>query len=237
MFPAHNCFLFTPIVMTLYKKILHESRFCRIDFGVKRSWSRSQWNALITENGLRPIIAFPLHLSSWNSTHRLPTSRGCALLIFGSKSQRSRSQCNCYPFSPIITKLHTQTPIELRMCPVDLGSKGQGQNAWITENGLCCIIAKSVYTYHHETLHTNSQSVEDVPCSFWGQNVKGSVPVDFLRPKFRVAQTKHDVISILMNKYTYINMYIIKKIISCIFILCWDITALLKLKWKFAGYV
>ena len=66
---------------------------------------------------------------------------------------------------------------------------------------------------------------------------QGSVPVDFLRPKFRVAHTKHDVISILMNKYTYINMYIIKKIISCIFILCWDITALLKLKWKFAGYV
>ena len=65
----------------------------------------------------------------------------------------------------------------------------------------------------------------------------GSVFVDFLRPKFRVAHTKHDVISILMNKYTYMNMYIIKKIISCIFILCWDITALLKLKWKFAGYV
>ena len=65
----------------------------------------------------------------------------------------------------------------------------------------------------------------------------GSVPVDFLRPKFRVVHTKHDVISILMNKYTYINMYIIKKILSCIFILCWDITALLKLKWKFAGYV
>ena len=65
----------------------------------------------------------------------------------------------------------------------------------------------------------------------------GSVPVDFVRPKFRVAHTKHDVISILMNEYTYINMYIIKKIISCMFILCWDITALLKLKWKFAGYV
>ena len=65
----------------------------------------------------------------------------------------------------------------------------------------------------------------------------GSVPVDFLRPKFSVAHTKHDVISILMNEYTYINMYIIKKIISCIFILCWDITALLKLKRKFAGYV
>ena len=37
--------------------------------------------------------------------------------------------------------------------------------------------------------------------------------MDFLRPKFTVAHTKHDVISILMNKYTYINMYIIIKII------------------------
>ena len=67
--------------------------------------------------------------------------------------------------------------------------------------------------------------------------VYGSVPVDFLRPKFRVAHTKHDVISMLINKYTYINMYIIKKIISCIFILRWDIITLLKLKWKFAGHV
>ena len=57
---------------------------------------------------------------------------------------------------------------------------------------------------------------------------KGSVPVDFLRPKFRVAHTKDDVISILMHKYTYTNMYIIKKIISCRFILCWDITSLFK---------
>ena len=60
---------------------------------------------------------------------------------------------------------------------------------------------------------------------------KGSVPVDFLHPKFRVAHPKHDVISILMIEYnTYTNMYIIKKIISYKFILCWYLTALLKLK-------
>ena len=41
-----------------------------------------------------------------------------------------------------------------------------------------------------------------------------SVPDDFLRPKFRVGHTEDDVIRILINKYTYINMYIIKKIIS-----------------------
>ena len=48
----------------------------------------------------------------------------------------------------------------------------------------------------------------------------GSVPVDFLRPKFRVVHTKDDVIIILMHRYTYTKMYIIKKIISCRFILC-----------------
>ena len=57
---------------------------------------------------------------------------------------------------------------------------------------------------------------------------EGSVPVDFSRPKFWVAHTKDDVISILMHKYTYTNMYIIKKIISCRFILCRDITSLFK---------
>ena len=56
----------------------------------------------------------------------------------------------------------------------------------------------------------------------------GSVPVDFLRPKFWVAHTEDDIISILMHKYTYTNMYIIKKIICCRFILCSDITSLFK---------
>ena len=48
----------------------------------------------------------------------------------------------------------------------------------------------------------------------------GSVPVDFLCPKFRVTHTKYYVIRILMNRYTYTNMCIIKKIIYCRFILC-----------------
>ena len=92
-------------------------------------------NALIVENGLCRIISFSLHLSSWNFTHRLPMSRGCALFILGSKGQRSRSQCidyrkrfmshDFFPFTPIIMKLHTQTPHESRICPTYLGSKGQ----------------------------------------------------------------------------------------------------------------
>ena len=55
----------------------------------------------------------------------------------------------------------------------------------------------------------------------------GSVPVDFLPPKSRVAHKKENVISILMYKCTFTNMYI-KKIISSRLILCRDLTSLLK---------
>ena len=60
-------------------------------------------------------------------------SQGCALLILRSKGQRSRSWrmviwkwfpddnwlCN----QPMIMKLHTLTPHESRMCPIDFGVK------------------------------------------------------------------------------------------------------------------
>ena len=36
---------------------------------------------------------------------------------------------NCFPFTPIIMKLHMQTPHESRMCPIDFKVKGQGHNA------------------------------------------------------------------------------------------------------------
>ena len=32
---------------------------------------------------------------------------------------------NCFPFTPIIMKLHMQTPHEARMCPIDFEVKGQ----------------------------------------------------------------------------------------------------------------
>ena len=79
------------------------------------------------------ITVSPLHLSSWNFTGALPMSQGWALSTLGSKGQRSRSQCidyrkrlmshNSFPFTPIITKLHTKTPYESRMCPIDFGIK------------------------------------------------------------------------------------------------------------------
>ena len=43
------------------------------------------------ENGFRTITDYVIHLWSWNFIHLLPMSQGCALLILGSKGQRSRS--------------------------------------------------------------------------------------------------------------------------------------------------
>ena len=43
------------------------------------------------ENGFRTITDSVINLWSWNFIHLLPMSQGCALLILGSKGQRSRS--------------------------------------------------------------------------------------------------------------------------------------------------
>ena len=82
-FILHNWYPFTFIILKLHTQTPHEFRMCRIDFGVGVKCQGH--NAWVTENGLCRIIAIPLHLSSWNFTHRLPMSRGCSLSIPGSK--------------------------------------------------------------------------------------------------------------------------------------------------------
>ena len=62
----------------------------------------------------------------------------------------------------------------------------------------------------------------------WLNWLGNSVPVDFLHPNCWVTHTKGYFFSILMNKYTYIKMYIITKSISCRFIICLDVTSFLK---------
>ena len=92
MFPAHNCFPFTPIIMKLYMQTRHEARMCPVDSRVKGQGH----SALISGNGFLRITAFPLHPFSQNFTGTLLPSQGYALLISGSKGQRSRSQCINY---------------------------------------------------------------------------------------------------------------------------------------------
>ena len=85
------------------------------------------------ENGFRTITDSVINQWSWNFIHLLTMSQGCALLILRSKGQRSRSWrmviwkwfpddnwlCN----QPMIMKLHTLTPHESTMCPIDFGVK------------------------------------------------------------------------------------------------------------------
>ena len=49
-----------------------------------RPWDIGDWI------GFRTITDNMIHLWSWNTTHLLLGSQGCALLVLGSKSQRSR---------------------------------------------------------------------------------------------------------------------------------------------------
>ena len=99
-------------------------------------------------------------------------------------------------------------------------SNAQRLGQFYSENGCVNKTRKDPLAFTPENCDSDPRSMISTKIS--------SVPVDFLRPKFRVAHTKDDVISIKLNKYTYTNMYIIKKIISCRFILCWDITSLFK---------
>ena len=125
-FPAHNYFLFTPIIVKLHMQTRHEARMCPIDLRVKGQGH----SALISVNGFLRITAFPLH--PWSQKlyrHTPPESRMCPIDF---RVKRSRSQCinywkwllahNCYPFIPMVTKLHRQTLHESRMCPIDLGN-------------------------------------------------------------------------------------------------------------------
>ena len=100
-------------------------------------------NAWITEKGFTRITASPLHLSWWNFTCSLPMSRVWTLWTSRSKGQRSRSQCkdywkrihahNCFPFTPILMKLHMQSPHESNMDPMDFSvkrSRSQCKDYW-----------------------------------------------------------------------------------------------------------
>ena len=71
--------------------------------------------------------------SSWNFRRRPPVSRGCALLILGSKVRSqytvhiTQNGCWCitaFPFTPIIMKL----PHKSRMCPINFEVKRSRSN-------------------------------------------------------------------------------------------------------------
>ena len=86
-FPDDNWLCNQPMIMKLHTLTHHESRMRPIDFEVKGQ-GHGAW---LFENGFRTITDSVINLWWWNFIHLLPMSQGCALLILGSKGQRSRS--------------------------------------------------------------------------------------------------------------------------------------------------
>ena len=155
-----------------------ESRMCPIDFWVKcQGHCIDNWKK--TRLGKKWFFIIPIVIKLYTKT---PDVSRMFTIDFGVK--RSRSQCidnwkpfmlhNCSSFTTFIMKLLTQTPHELRICPIDFGVKRS--KVKVTMHWLLKMIyvawLLSFYTYH-ETSHTDSPWVEDVPYWFWGQKVRG----------------------------------------------------------------
>ena len=107
-------------------------------------------------------------------------SRVWTLWTLGSKGQRSRLQCkdywkwflahNCFPFTPILMKLHMQSPHESSMGPMKFGVKGQGHNARITENGFRRITASP---FHLSSWNFTCSLPMSRICALWNLGSKG----------------------------------------------------------------
>ena len=105
---------------------------------------------------------------------------------------------NCFPFKPIIIKLHTKNPLEGRMCPMDVGrfmswifthrlsmnwgcailmsgSKGQGHNALIIENGFWRITAFPLHLRSANFSHTFPMSQGYALMTLWVKKNLGSL--------------------------------------------------------------
>ena len=157
--------------MKLHMQTLHGSRMCPMDFGVKRwRWRcKDYWKSFLAHNcsPFTPVLV-KLHTQTPHESRMCP-------VIHGVK----RSQCNdywkwflahnCSPFTPILMTLHTQTP-----WVKDVPYGPWGQKVKVTVQGLLKMVSGayllSLYTYPHETSHTDSPRVKD---GLWVQKVKG----------------------------------------------------------------
>ena len=104
-----------------------------------------------------------------------------ATLIFGSKGQWSRSQCIkywkwfwCIIALPVIMKLHTKGPHELRMCPIAFGVKDhRSKSQYIEYWKQFLALNYFAFTPIIMELHIDYPWVKDVCTLFiWGSNSK-----------------------------------------------------------------
>ena len=104
---------------------------------------------------------------------------------------------NCFPFTPIIMKLHMQTPHESRMCPIDFEVKGQRPRSqcinywkWFRVHN-CFPFTPIIMILHMQTPH------EARMC-----------PIDFEVKRSKVKVTMHKLLkmvsgTLLLSLYTY----------------------------------
>ena len=142
---------------------------CPIDFGVPRLWLQcvDNWKWQGKVKWFRRISAFSVHLLSWDFTHRLPMSQGCALVILGSNVKvimdwllKMVIKHNSFSFSPtcINIKLHTETTNESRIDVrvTGLRSRSQCIDVW---NCFWLIIALPYTTIIKLHMKTSNKSV------------------------------------------------------------------------------
>ena len=75
---------------------------------------------------------------------------------------------NCFIFTPIIMKLHTQTPHELKMCPIDVRFQRSRSKYINVQNVLKMVFgAQLLYLYicnHQTSIHTQNPSESRIWC-------------------------------------------------------------------------
>ena len=89
MVQGHNCFPFTQVYHheTSHRLLTNEGCTPKWFSGHKVKVTMHWYKKKIASLGkvFKHITVFPVHLSLWNFTQRLPISQGCALLILGLK--------------------------------------------------------------------------------------------------------------------------------------------------------
>ena len=145
------------------------------------SWSKCQGNnALITENGFVLTTAFPSHHYRHETLHTDTLWVKNVPYRFRSQNVKGQSQLidywewsmtyNRFPFTYIVIKFKTRTPLESTMCPIDSGVKrSRSQYLLKVVPVYNCFPFTPIVMQHYTTLHTDSTWVKVVPPWFQDQ--------------------------------------------------------------------
>ena len=118
---------------------------------------------------------------------------------------------NCFPFTPIIMKLHTQTPMSGGCALLIHLSKGQGRNALITENGFWRIIAFPLLLQSQNLIH-RLPSPGHYALMIWGKNlgefelVVAGVFFPLGQPHSNCHYQHHSILSTIIITFSVISL-------------------------------